>query len=218
MQRLQHSCRTLRKKNQREFLSIPLENTLSPTYFLCGCFLITSKQKQSIQTVLLLGSQPLTKPLELWDGYMTWEGKMCVYRGCRAGKQLSPLNLVQAFSNYTSAQHSKERKYIPTGYMKWAPRSIAASEGGLWNGDYFKRKSDFTYDKGMDMPWWCRKASWITRTHLPPRESKGRASILLTALGRATSTSTHSYPNPESYTGISVVCFWIMVWNKKVVL
>lgn len=77
---------------------------------------------------------------------------MCVYRGCRAGKQLSPLNLVQAFSNYTSAQHSKERKYIPTGHMKWAPRSIAASERGLWNGDYFKRKSDFTYTKVWTCP------------------------------------------------------------------
>lgn len=192
---------------------------MSPTYFLCGCFLITSKQKQSIQTVLLLGSWPLTKPLELWNSCMTWEGKICVYRGCGAGKQPSPLNLVQAFSNYTSAQHRKERKYIPTGYMKWTPWSIAASEGGLWNGDYFKRKIDFTsYNKGMDIPWWCRKASWITRTLLPPRESKGRASTLLTTLGRATSTSTHSYPNSDSYMGIFVMCFWIMVWNKKVVL
>lgn len=25
-------------------------------------------------------------------------------------------------------------------------------------------------------------------------------------------------PNPDSYMGISVMCFWIMVWNKKVVL
>lgn len=75
------SCRTLGKINQSEFISTQLENTLSPMYFLCGCFLITSKQKQSIQIVFLLESWPLTKPLELWDGYMTWEGKKCAYRG-----------------------------------------------------------------------------------------------------------------------------------------
>lgn len=122
--RFLHSCRTLGKINQREFLSTQVENTPSPTYFLCGCFLITTKQKQSIQIVLLLESWPLTKPPELWDGYMTWEGKKCVYRGWAAGKQLSPLKLVQAFRNYTSAQHSKERGYIPTGYMKWASHNI----------------------------------------------------------------------------------------------
>lgn len=106
--RLPHSCRTLWKKNQREFLSTLLENTPSTTYFLCECFLITSKQKQSIKIVPLLESWPLTKPLELWDGYMSWEGKKCVYREWAAGKQLFPSKLVQAFSNYTSAQQGKE--------------------------------------------------------------------------------------------------------------
>lgn len=54
---------------------------LAQNIFFVGVFLITSKQKQSIQIVLLLEIWPLTKPTELWDGNMTWEGKECVYRG-----------------------------------------------------------------------------------------------------------------------------------------
>lgn len=69
---------------------------------LCGCFLITSEQKQCAQTLLRLGCWLLAKPFELWGGYMAQEGKKCVYKGCRAAKLISTCNLVQAFSNEAS--------------------------------------------------------------------------------------------------------------------